>query len=566
MKPSGPGGRAAPDRGPPRLQLPPIPRSWCLASSAAAAISYADRGASAIVASQLLESGWTESQLGGVQGSFFAGYALTQVLGGLLGGGRGQGKGRRKSKSKENMDGEVVAAATGNYRSILPISLSLTAIATLLFPIATECGGSTYASIDRFFLGLAEGLLLPAAMAGVSDTTSTTGDDDDMNNRATASSVVIAGCYLGSAWSYLSAWVLFSERFQTTMLGWMRGGDWWALLTSSAAFDGNQNILVWPWVFYLNGFISLACIYLFREEFVLSFPLVKFREAGGDIHDDDNNNSEYRNESLWKDALSIVNATLSSKSGRAIIVAQIGQGALLYSIASWGPLYLERVNAGHIVETVKSAMDSSAVALLSPTSSISMAFSPSAVSASIAASSLILPQVGQALVGVAIGFAADRLSSNFGTRLTRRTLQLASGVIPAVLLWYLSQGGREAEDANVLSSPAFLFGMAQTFSALSLGAVSVSHLDVASPSSAGAVYALGNVASAASGSIVVNLVGRFLEQDEYGGAGDTAVSGAGDEFALPFRTIAILSAVCSLVYGCNVETGLEISFNETATS
>ena len=389
--------------------------------------------------------------------------------------------------------------------------------------------------------------------------------------------MVIAGCYLGSAWAYLSAWILFSERFQTTMLGCMSSGDWWTLRrhlelfeditsTSSAVIDGHQNILVWPWLFYLNGFVSLACIYLFRDEFDLSFPFVGFSEAGVDAHDDDYN--EYRNRNLWKDALSIVNATLSSKSGRAIIAAQIGQGALLYSIASWGPLYLERINAGHIVETIKSSdMDSSAVALLSHTSSISMVLTPSAVAASVAASSLILPQVAQALVGVAIGFAADRLSSNFGTRMTRRALQLASGAIPAVLLWYLSQGGRDTEDANVLSSPAFLFGMAQTFSALSLGAVSVSHLDVASPSSAGAVYALGNVASAASGSIVVNLFGRFLEQhDDGGGAGDRVVSGAGDEFALPFRTIAILSAVCSLVYGCNVETGLEIGFNETATS
>jgi hypothetical protein len=86
-------------------------------------------------------------------------------------------------RRRKKRDGEVIAAATddddreedggGNYRSILPISLSLTAIATLLFPIATEYGGSTYASVDRFCLGLAEGLLLPAAMAGVSDTTTT---------------------------------------------------------------------------------------------------------------------------------------------------------------------------------------------------------------------------------------------------------------------------------------------------------------------------------------------------------------------------------------------------------
>jgi len=57
-----------------------------------------------------------------------------------------------------------------------------------------------------------------------------------------------------------------------------------------------------------------------------------------------------------------------------------------------------------------------------------------------------------------------------------------------------------------------LFGMAQTVSALSLGAASVSHLDIATPSSAGAVYALGNVAAAAPGSFMVSWFGRSLEE------------------------------------------------------
>ena len=89
--------------------------------------------------------------------------------------------------------------------------------------------GPNWAILDRFSLGLLEGVLLPAAMAGVSTTTassssvdamfasdattttitSTTstleerkksiiGDNQDI--KATASAIVIAGCYLGSAW------------------------------------------------------------------------------------------------------------------------------------------------------------------------------------------------------------------------------------------------------------------------------------------------------------------------------------------------------------------------------
>ena len=59
--------------------LPPAASSWTLTSTAAAAISYADRGTSAIAASGILaDLGWTESQLGTVQSSFFLGYGLTQ--------------------------------------------------------------------------------------------------------------------------------------------------------------------------------------------------------------------------------------------------------------------------------------------------------------------------------------------------------------------------------------------------------------------------------------------------------------------------------------------------------
>ena len=119
-------------------QLPPS-ISWSLTSSAAAAISYADRGTSAIIASQLLdELHWSESQLGNVQASFFAGYALTQVLGGLLGGGSCS----REDHCGENND--IRRGTSESYRTILPLSLFLTAIATLLFPIVVKFGGPVY--------------------------------------------------------------------------------------------------------------------------------------------------------------------------------------------------------------------------------------------------------------------------------------------------------------------------------------------------------------------------------------------------------------------------------------
>ena len=95
---------------------------------------------------------------------------------------------------------------------------------------------------------------------------------------------------------------------------------------------------------------------------------------------------------------------------------------------------------------------------------------------------------------------------------------------------------------NLPVSPVTLFGAAQTISALSLGAVSVSHLEVA-PKNAGTVYALGNVAAAVSGSLTVSLFGRLLESND------------GSNFGPSFLLVASLSAAGSLLYavGSNPE-------------
>ncbi|EJK76474.1 hypothetical protein THAOC_01759, partial [Thalassiosira oceanica] len=112
-------------------------------------------------------------------------------------------------------------------------------------PLPAGGGGGTGLGVGRPVLpGPHGGLLLPAAMAGVSATTSGRavgggGESDDEEDaeggssdcsrdggtgggradvKATASSIVIAGCYLGSAWAYLSAWGLYSPGFQSCLL------------------------------------------------------------------------------------------------------------------------------------------------------------------------------------------------------------------------------------------------------------------------------------------------------------------------------------------------------------
>ena len=345
-------------------RLPPAALQWSYAASTAAAISYADRGTSAIAASSLLnELHWSESQLGNVQSSFFIGYGLTQIIGGILGGEDGH----------NNSDG---ATKSGGYRTVLPTSLLLTGIITMLFPLAASYG-VVWASADRFCLGLLEGLLLPAAMAGISDTTTKVVEANISKNdniKATASSLVIAGCYLGSAWAYFSAWILCSVQFQQLAKEW------------------GYNGTIWPLVFYVNGIISIAILYLFRHEFNIQFENISFGSSFTESIMQKANN-------IWEDTISIANETISSKSGRAILSAQVGQGALLYSIASYSPLYLERVMPTQ--STATNMMESSATAVTA--------------AASIAASSLILPQITQALVGVSIGTAADKLSSNANT-------------------------------------------------------------------------------------------------------------------------------------------------------
>ena len=568
-------------------------------------------GTSAIAASSLLdELHWNESQLGQVQSAFFVGYALTQVFGGVLGGrssssttsakgsynsiaiGSGSSDNDYYEKEKDaeetkllNINSNTAISSTTpqqqqkrqeGYRRILPLSLVLTGITTILFPMAAMAGPN-WAILDRFSLGLLEGVLLPAAMAGVSsttttsstaisssstdgrivasDTTTTSATTLERNNsikgsnkdiKATASAIVIAGCYLGSAWAYLSAWIIFSETSQVHL------AQWGFLQQDSASAS------VWPLLFYINGILSLFITAMFSSEFDLS----GWRNNGSNSSSSSRNNTKRYDEStdilsssamvIMKDVITIAKETLSSKSGRAIVAAQIGQGALLYSIASWGPLYLERI--ADVSTTTATAVDT--------TSSLSFV-SSTAVAASIAASSLIVPQITQALIGMSIGVGADKLSATIGSRLTRRSLQFISGVGPAMILVYLSLLASDSNsgDGTTFQSPAFLFGAAQTISAISLGAVSVSHLEVATPSKSGAVYALGNVFAAISGSITVTLFGVLLDKD--GQQQQVATTTAASDFSLPFQIVAILSAVGSIFYSLSIESDLEIGMQET---
>ena len=311
-------------------------------------------------------------------------------------------------------------------------------------------------------------------------------------------------------------------------------------------------------LFYINGILSLLITVMFSSEFHLYGSLDDNNTIGTKLNDKTSTflaSLSRTSISVMKDTIAIAKETLSSKSGRAIIAAQVGQGALLYSIASWGPLYLERV------ADVSNAVGAEDVVLQSSSTFISS----TALAASVAASSLVLPQLTQALIGVSIGVGADKISSNMGPRLTRRLLQFISGVGPAIILFYLSLAGNSSTATSLdfgafSQSPALLFGIAQTISAISLGAVSVSHLEVASPSKSGAVYALGNVFAAISGSITVTLFGYLLDKNIHQAVvtNTDSVSTGVSDFALPFQIVALLSAAGSVFYSLTIESELEI--------
>jgi hypothetical protein len=260
------------------------------------------------------------------------------------------------------------------------------------------------------------------------------------NIKATASAIVIAGCYLGSAWAYLSAWIIFSDESILSSSRLYYHLAQWGLLQyyqeSSLSTSPSVDVVsVWPLLFYINGIISLLIPIMFSNEDIgwrKNDNIITAKNKYGNLLSSSSSSSRSSSSimmTMMKEANAIAKETLSSRSGRAVVAAQIGQGALLYSVSSWGPLYLERIadasTAAAAIETTEVLQSSS---LLSST----------AVAASIAASSLILPQLTQALIGVSIGVGADKLSSSIGPRLTRRCLQCMSGVGPAMILFYLS--------------------------------------------------------------------------------------------------------------------------------
>ncbi len=119
----------------------------------------------------------------------------------------------------------------------------------------------------------------------------------------------------------------------------------------------------------------------------------------------------------------------------------------------------------------------------------------------------LLPYVVQGGLGAATGVFADRLlQSGFSVRSVRRALQVVGMLGPAACL-LLAVSPAVGASAGFASN---LITLGLGFSALSLGGVSASHLDIA-PRNAGLVFGAGNTAATLAGLISVPVTGYLLQ-------------------------------------------------------
>jgi ACS family sodium-dependent inorganic phosphate cotransporter len=120
----------------------------------------------------------------------------------------------------------------------------------------------------------------------------------------------------------------------------------------------------------------------------------------------------------------------------------------------------------------------------------------------------LLPYVLQGGVGTAAGVLADRLiQSGYSVKSVRRWLQVVSMLGPAacLLLAVSPVVGPSPEVASAIITEGL------GLSALGLGGVSTSHLDVA-PNNAGLVFGAGNTAATLAGLVSVPVTGLLLQQ------------------------------------------------------
>eukprot|EP00981_Chlorochromonas_danica_P000810 scaffold192_cov320-Ochromonas_danica.AAC.21 len=246
----------------------------------AVAISYADRAnLSTAIIPMASELKWSTTFSGWVLSVFWAGYALTQVVGGRL---------------ADRFGGEVLLVA----------ALLLWSLCTGLTPYAASLGGLPLL-LDRLLLGAGEGFALPAVHSMIRKYVSP-------SKRSTSASIVTAACYLGSLASNALCPSLI-DRF-----GWRACFALFAVLPP----------LVWLplWL----GFIGQS-----RKAKPQAFLQQQQQQQVEEVEEVEVVKQQVKAE---EEVLSL-RQLLSSRPVWAIIAAQYGQSWGMIGLLSWLPTY-----------------------------------------------------------------------------------------------------------------------------------------------------------------------------------------------------------------------------------
>lgn len=263
---------------------------FTLLSALAIAISYADRAnLSTAIIPMAARFNWDSTFSGLVLSAFWAGYALTQIIGG---------------KTADTLGGEKLLIA----------ALLLWSICTGITPWAANLGAIPVLLV-RVLLGVGEGMALPAVHSMIQKYISP-------QDRSTSASIVTAACYLGSLLSnYFSPKII--EKF-----GWESCFQIFSIVPT----------VIWLPLWFLfilafNKFTSSQDKITPSIESSDQDTLFVMNAGEEEVVTIDNNLNQDKEETLT------VRELLTKPPVWAIIAAQYGQSWGMIGLLSWLPKY-----------------------------------------------------------------------------------------------------------------------------------------------------------------------------------------------------------------------------------
>lgn len=431
----------------------PQNRDWLKLVTVAAigiVICYADRSNMSTAILPMAEAyHWDKAFEGVILSAFFAGYAATQVLGGSL-------------------------ADRYGGKFVLTTGVFLWSLFTVLTPGAAAAGTVPLLAA-RVLLGVGEGVAFPSIHSMIARNVPT-------SKRSTAVGIITAASYAGTALAFGLSPLLIS-RFS------------------------------WQWVFYLFGGSALLWLPFWLPLNVLK-QLPEDATAAAGSSSAAASALQQQQQQQGKDS-PMSQSALGGDEGapllqrRSFEVATAGTPATAAAAAdgSTGFQALMRRREVWAICCCQYAQSYGMYGLLTWLPTFFTDFY--GVKLVDLGGYTLLPYLLQGVVGLGAGALADQLLSSRGwsVRSVRVGLQLAGMLGPAACLMAAVSPivGGSAEAASALITVGL------GLSALTLGAVSVNHLDIA-PRHAGMVFGAGNTAATLAGLVSVPLTGWVLQR------------------------------------------------------